>query len=220
MSSRGSNLLLPKTKDSSKFLSGFKKNDSSSETVSNFSENSDSDEANQVIVGKRKRKRFFCTARNQNRIRWDLFIMLLATWNLFYIPYSVSFEAYLINEMGTNITNWLIDIFFILDIVIHFRTSVIDPKTGEDIFDAKIIAAKYIQGKFWIDFLASIPFDFITIFFGEVDSGSLTFQLFGLLKLVRVLRLSRLITYMNLQDELKWSLKLVKLFFFLIMYIH
>ncbi|CAI2363764.1 unnamed protein product [Moneuplotes crassus] len=220
LNSRGSNLLIPKTKDSSKLLTGFKKNDVASETVSNFSDNSESEGTNPIIVGKRKRKRFFCAARNQNRIRWDLFIMLLATWNLFYIPYSVSFEAYLINELVTNITNWLIDFCFILDIFIHFRTSVLDPKTGEDIYDCKIIAAKYFQGKFWIDLLASIPFDFITIFFSGVDSGSLTFQLFGLLKLVRVLRLSRLITYMNLQDELKMSLKLIKLFFFLVMYIH
>lgn len=146
--------------------------------------------------------------------------MLLATWNLFYVPYFVAFESYLVDEMATNVMNWLIDIMFIADIVINFRTSVVDPKTGEDIYNGSIIAGHYLSGKFWIDLLASIPFDIITIFFSEVDSGSFTFQLFGLLKLVRILRLSRLITYMNLQDDVKMSLRLGKLIFFLIIYIH
>ena len=77
-----------------------------------------------------------------------------------------------------------------------------------------------MKGKFWIDFLASIPFDFISVLFVDTGGDSLTLELFGLLKLVRILRLSRLIAYMNLQDDVKMSLKLGKLIFFLIMYIH
>ena len=122
--------------------------------------------------------------------------------------------------MVTNVMNWFIDIFFLLDILINFRTSVVNTKTGEDIYDAKIIAMRYLKGKFWIDLLASIPFDLITLMYSDVESNSLTFQLFSLLKLVRILRLSRLITYINLQNDVKMSLKLGKLIFFLIMYIH
>ena len=45
-------------------------------------------------------------------------------------------------------------------------------------------------------------------------------QMFGLLKLVRVLRLGRIIAYLNLKDDVKMSLKLMKLMFFLVIYIH
>jgi hypothetical protein len=45
-------------------------------------------------------------------------------------------------------------------------------------------------------------------------------QLFGLLKLVRVLRLNRIITYLNVKEDLKLGLKLAKLIFFLVMYLH
>ncbi|CAI2361123.1 unnamed protein product [Moneuplotes crassus] len=228
---------LEKLQDSSKNLGSFKgspklfnsrislfpntkKLSNESDTISSFSSNTPQKGIKNIIVGKRARKRFFCTAREQNRIRWDLFIVLLATWNLFYIPYSVSFEAYIISQFFTNIMNWLIDLFFLIDIFINFRTTVVDPVTGDDIYNTKVIAKQYIQGKFWIDLLASIPFDIVTLFFSDSASGTLTFELFGLLKLIRVLRLSRLITYMNLQDELKMSLKLIKLFFFLVMYIH
>ncbi len=115
--------------------------------------------------------------------------------------------------------NWFIDIFFLLDILINFRTTLNNPETGGEISDPKSIALHYLKGKFFIDLLASIPFDFFSVLF--IDSGdSFILELFGLLKLVRILRLSRLITYMNLQDDVKMSLKLIKLIFFLVMYIH
>ena len=94
-------------------------------------------------------------------------------------------------------------------------------KTGEEIFDCKTISLKYIKGKFFIDLLASIPFDFFTTVIGEeLNNNKFAFQLFGLLKLIRIVRLTKLITYLNLKDDLKMSLKLGKLIFYLIMYIH
>ena len=46
------------------------------------------------------------------------------------------------------------------------------------------------------------------------------FQLFGILKLIRVLRLNRIIMYLNLKQDIKASIKLIKLVFFLLMYVH
>jgi len=45
-------------------------------------------------------------------------------------------------------------------------------------------------------------------------------KLFSLLKLVRVLRLERLISKLNLKNEVKTSLKLIKLIFFILLFIH
>jgi CRP-like cAMP-binding protein len=192
-----------------------------SETDSQKDDDFDSQKRQNSIVIKRPKSRWMWKARGQKRLRWDLFIMLLATWNLFYVPYSVAFESNIGNEIITDIMNWFIDVFFILDILINFRTTIINEKTGEDIKDQKKIAIKYLKNKFWIDLLASLPFDSITLIFIENDhSNSLTLQMFGLLKLVRILRLSRLISYMNLKDDLKMSLKLGKLIFFLVMYLH
>jgi hypothetical protein len=81
------------------------------------------------------------------------------------------------------------------------------------------IAYDYLKGRFWIDFVATIPFDFFgVIFFGQ---GNLTMiRSVSLLKLVRVLRLNKIISIMKVTNEIKLSLKLVKLIFFLIMYLH
>ena len=46
------------------------------------------------------------------------------------------------------------------------------------------------------------------------------FSLFGILKLGRVLRLSKIIQYLNVEEDIKASLKLGKLIFFLGIYMH
>ena len=50
---------------------------------------------------------------------------------------------------------------FLLDIVVNFRTSFVN-KHGDEIFDPKLIAQRYIVGgRFFIDVLATFPFDYI-----------------------------------------------------------
>ena len=144
--------------------------------------------------------------------------MFLATFNCFQVPYNVAFGTK--ENIFTYTINAIIDVFFILDIFINFRTSIVSELDSEEIFDQKKVALRYLRGKFFIDFLASIPFDYIVLLFETDDNSSFIFELFSLLKLVRVLRLSRLITHLNLRNEVKVSLRLIKLIFFLIMYLH
>jgi hypothetical protein len=87
--------------------------------------------------------------------------MILATWNCFSIPYSVTFQNNSGRNVWSDIFNILIDIFFIMDIAINFRTSYLDPTLGHEVSDPKKIAKQYLKGRFWIDLLASISFDII-----------------------------------------------------------
>lgn len=112
------------------------------------------------------------------------------------------------------------DFSFIVDVIIGFRTTILIETSGQEITNCKEIAYSYLKGRFWIDLLASIPIDFLSFIF-QIDSNkSSTFQLFGLLKLFRIFRLSKLITFLKLKDDMKMSLKLMKLIFFLFMYLH
>lgn len=146
--------------------------------------------------------------------------MLLATINCFQVPYNVAFSDKVRSNIFQDIFNGLIDIFFMIDVVINFRSSYINESTGEEITDSKKIAIDYLKGKFWIDLLASIPFDFLSYGLDGLNENSTILDFVGMLKLIRVLRLSRLITYLNLKNELKMSLKLAKLIFFLVLYLH
>ena len=82
------------------------------------------------------------------------------------------------------------------------------------------IAKNYIfHGRFFIDLLASIPFELMATLIVP-DSTNFSFQIFGLLKLVRLLRLGRIITYMRFKQNLKIGFRILQLLFFLLLLVH
>ena len=95
------------------------------------------EQSHEVIVKTSKKRLCICRARSQTKIKWELFVLTLALWNLFYVPYNFAFNSDLGNEYLTDAVNWIIDMLFMIDVFINFRTSLINEKTGEEIFDSK-----------------------------------------------------------------------------------
>ena len=60
------------------------------------------------------------------RMRWDLFVIVLALWNCLSIPYTVSFEVSIDDLLALVIFERVIDICFFLDIIFNFRTTYIN----------------------------------------------------------------------------------------------
>ena len=161
-----------------------------------------------------------CLVRYNNewRIYWDLFMMLLAIYNCFVIPLQISFDPPVFNSVGFLVINSTIDVLFAVDLVVMFRTTYIDSYTGEEIFNGNKIALNYIKGRFWMDLLATIPFDTII---ESINPGSASeIQLTGILKLIRITRLTKIIAYMNVKEDVKMSLVLLKLCLFVGIYFH
>jgi len=153
--------------------------------------------------------------------------MLLAIWNCIYVPYSIAFIDG--NEsLPVFMFNTFTDFLFLADIVVNFRTTYINEETGIETFAQSKIAIQYIKGKlihlilgrFWIDLLASMPTDIFVLAINAGEDMAQILQMFSLLKLIRVARLSRVIKYLNLKSNLKMSLGLAKLVFFLFLYLH
>ena len=153
------------------------------------------------------------------RVNWDLFIMFMAIYSWFAIPVQLSLNPEFTNHPAYIIVDALINAIFIIDVIINFRTTFIHKVTGEEIIEQRKIAVEYIKTRFFIDLIASIPFDFIAGLFVSSGNAS-TLNIITLLKLVRVLRLGRLISVMKVKDDIKLSLRLLKLVFFLILYLH
>lgn len=89
---------------------------------------------------------------------WDFLIMIFACWNVFMLPISIAFNT------ESNILDWInyvVDISFIVDILVNFRTTILDEDSGEVIKDSLIIAKEYMKGRFTVDILSSLPFDYI-----------------------------------------------------------
>ena len=59
------------------------------------------------------------------------------------------------------IINLIVDLFFIIDIPINFRSASVDKNTEEVICDPKEIAVLYLKTWFVVDFVAAIPFEFL-----------------------------------------------------------
>lgn len=111
--------------------------------------------------------------------------------------------------------NYFIDAVFIADIVISFMTTVKDPLTGDEITKPSHIALAYLKGRFFMDLVSSIPFDIIAD-----DSSVSRLKVFQIMKLIRIMRFTRIISYMSAVESIKLSLKLMKLIFYLIVYLH
>lgn len=59
---------------------------------------------------------------------------------------------------------------FVLDILVNFRTTVIDDY-GNELLEQMEIAKSYLAGAFTIDLLATIPFDVIIPLFVEINNN-------------------------------------------------
>lgn len=60
------------------------------------------------------------------------------------------------------------NLIFLADIIIRFRTTYIHPVTGEEVIDSNMIANKYVKGRnFTIDVLSTVPLN--DFFSGEED---------------------------------------------------
>ena len=110
----------------------------------------------------------------------------------------------------------IIDVAFMIDIMICFRTTIID-KNGKEITDVKSIAKEYLKGNFMVDFIAGIPLEY---FIASDASDDLTVKLQGLLKLGRLLRINRIIRFLKSNIEVKAGAQLLNLILFLIIYLH
>ena len=91
---------------------------------------------------------------------WDILISVLASIDSITVPFFFSFK--LQTEAFSGSTGWLwtetiIDLIYIIDIVLHFRTTYIDRVTGDEIRQPKLLAKRYLREGFVLDFVAALP---------------------------------------------------------------
>jgi hypothetical protein len=149
------------------------------------------------------------------RLTWDISVIFFAIYNSIMTPFVIAFNPSWQSDMYIIAIDWIINVFFIVDIGINFRTTYTNTKTGLEVWNPKKIAKHYVLGgKFIIDLLSSIPFDSVPI-------ESISFlNVIGMLKIVRIVRISKIIRHLNVVTETKTVLKTLQLLFNLLLYIH
>lgn len=98
---------------------------------------------------------------------WDWFVLALVIYTAIEIPYTTAFgEArispfiHLSRGEYLSIANSIVDLMFIVDILINFRSTYTRKGTDELVVDPRMIACNYLKSWFVIDLLAAIPFEF------------------------------------------------------------
>jgi Ion transport protein len=121
------------------------------------------------------------------------------------------------NYQSFKIINYFIDAMFTLDLILNFRTTIIGDSNIE-ITNGRQIAIHYLKSwRFIIDILSCIPYD--SMMDSENNSSS-KFRIFAILKLIRLFRFTKVISFLNATEDVKLSLKLLKLLFYLVIYLH
>jgi hypothetical protein len=140
-------------------------------------------------------------------------------YNCISIPLEIAFPS-TAESIGSKIVSNGIDICFAVDICCNFVTTYLNIKTGLEVYDCKSIAQNYIyQWRFWIDLIATIPFEHLYNLFSP-SSSNFNFSVFDLLKLIRLLRLGRIISYMKVKQDVKVGFRIVQLLSFLLLLVH
>ena len=68
-------------------------------------------------------KKLIIKQNHPYRIKWDLFVIILALWNCFNSPVDIAYEPIYLRQAWVKVVNHIIDFFFIIDIILNFRTS-------------------------------------------------------------------------------------------------
>lgn len=187
---------------------------------SNFESDSseESDQRSDISVNHERDKilKYIIRVNDPRRVNWDLFVMSLATWNCIWIPFEIAFDPAETESIYIRLTDVIIDFFFFLDIILTFRTTYIKGSNGDEVTQPKKIARHYLKNRFIIDLLSIFPFELLMR-----GKESLEFlNIFGVVKVARVLRLGNIINVLNAREDIKLTLKLCNLVFSLILYIH
>ncbi|KAM4531422.1 potassium voltage-gated channel subfamily H member 6a isoform 3-T3 [Odontesthes bonariensis] len=142
---------------------------------------------------------------------WDWVILLLVIYTAIFTPYSA---AFLLNEVEEeqrrscgytcnplNVVDLVVDVMFIVDILINFRTTYVN-HNDEVVSHPGRIAQHYFKGWFLIDIVAAIPFDLLIFRSGSQETEPQTqTTLIGLLKTARLLRLVRVARKLDRYSE-------------------
>uniref|UniRef100_A0A669AYX7 Voltage-gated inwardly rectifying potassium channel KCNH2 n=1 Tax=Oreochromis niloticus TaxID=8128 RepID=A0A669AYX7_ORENI len=136
---------------------------------------------------------------------WDWLILLLVIYTAILTPYSAAFLLNDHEDVGMqgciyscsplNVVDLIVDIMFIIDILINFRTTYVN-SNDEVVSHPVRIAVHYFKGWFLIDMVAAIPFDLLIY-----RNGEETTTLIGLLKTARLLRLVRVARKLDRYSE-------------------
>lgn len=138
-----------------------------------------------------ERNRFIIPWDSRFRQIWDICAVFFVMYLSFKVPIGVAFDG---AWSFPKALDTLMDIYFITDIVLNFRTGFLH--NGHHITDPTLIREHYMHSWFWIDLIATIPWE--AILKGLMaKSARKSLKMLKWLKFPKLLRLSRFLRYLK-----------------------
>lgn len=99
---------------------------------------------------------------------WDWIVLLLVIYTAIEVPYNVAFILPIFKKVqlknnALEIINLSVDILFIIDVAINFRTTYVQGRSVKVVCQPKKIARHYLKTWFFVDFLSAIPFELFSL---------------------------------------------------------
>jgi CRP-like cAMP-binding protein len=166
------------------------------------------------------------------RQRWDMWLVVIIMFNAFVISLRLGFD---INDR----IDWLfgvdrvIDVFFIIDVVLNFRTGIVS-HTGAVILDPTKVLWTYLRGWFVVDLVSAFPYELVfliaspSLYEQELSPElrapgllrlSQILRILKALKMLRLLRLSQVFTRWERAFVMKHAVATVSKFLFSIFFV-
>ena len=161
-------------------------------------DSSDSDDEMYVMADVTKLLRDAKIMHPLGRFRkiWDLLQVLLLFYVAILVPYRICFDDDVVTYGKAFFLDVLVDMYFIVDVVLNFRTAYYDTH-GELKYQTEVIAAHYARTWLTIDILGCLPVNYVLLFMesqSEVTTGkNRTNKVFRILRLARLLKLLRVL---------------------------
>lgn len=156
-------------------------------------------------------KRCFLRPSSIFRQAWDGSQVFLLLYVFISVPYRACFM--LPTPEPPHWPFWVelfVDVYFIVDIILNFRTAYYENSTGELVIDDRLIVYNYLRTWFCIDFVSCLPVSYIELLDSSSDlagSGAgaedeNTSQLKAL-KILRMLRLAKMLRIFRMKKILQ-----------------
>ena len=182
----------------------------------------DSDDDGEESAKPSARKEFLFSGSGNFVKQWNNFVIIMAIYTSVFIPLQIFYNTNghaAIRGPTITFIDACVDLLFLIDIIIKFRTTYLDSKQSIEVREPHLIASKYLRGTFFIDFISSVPFSAFLNSGGDSSIRSL-FDALGLLKLIRLSRLYTTVQRSNLQREIKVYLKVIMMAILLVIFMH
>lgn len=154
----------------------------------------------------------------QFRVVWDLAMVVLVLVTCVFIPYQLAFQ-HDVDVVGS-IVIYCLDLVFLIDIVLNFRTTYRD--NGTEIEDRAMIRGHYLRTMFAIDLLATLPLDLLFLPWMSSDPTAVSMILFfRMLRLLRIVRLFVIFSrWMRQSSTNTGLLRIARLAAVIVLFIH